>query len=419
MPLDELIVCLGAERIGTIVRSRADRRSVVFTWDSAARNESIRLSEGFAAVPGLAPDQRLVSRFFGGYLPEGSQRLAMAEQRGIRQDDLFGFLREYGGSLAGALSFRQRDEQPTYAELSPSALNRALKEAIGKRNQGTRDDSRSMIPGFQPKVLVARFGSGGWMLPHGSAHSTHILKPARPNEESRILDEHFAHELARSAGLSSYGSEIRKAGSTRYLAIERYDREVQGDQVVALHQEDAAQAMALDWVDDTAKFQDPGHPRNPQRASAYRVAEVVAGLDEEPLTAWLRQLTFRVAIGDNDGHAKNVGIIHRQGTDDVSDLYDAVPNLFQAGRVDWTLAFAVDGQFDHRKLTAEHLIREARSWGMRERDAESTVRQTLAAVADGLAHVSPHPDATPRVAEAVGHYVARLREGSMIGQFTR
>jgi hypothetical protein len=93
--------------------------------------------------------------------------------------------------------------------------------------------------------------------------------------------------------------------------IERYDRAVDGQAVTLIHQEDAAQALGLDWVDDQARFQDPSAPRDSHRPSAYRIAD------------------------------------------------DAVPNLFQDDRIDYNLALAIDGSFDHRRISAAHLIREA------------------------------------------------------------
>jgi serine/threonine-protein kinase HipA len=68
--------------------------------------------------------------------------------------------------------------------------------------------------------------------------------PSRPH---RIFDEHYSHLLAQQVGLSSFASEIRTAGRVTYLAIERFDRTIVGDQVHLHHQEDLAQAMGLDW----------------------------------------------------------------------------------------------------------------------------------------------------------------------------
>src|SRR5690606_5861528 len=82
--------------------------------------------------------------------------------------------------------------------------------------------------------------------------------------------------------------------------------------------------------------------RDPRRPSAYRIAELVGTLgDAAVVEQWVRQLVFRIVVGDNDGHAKNVGILHEAGSDRLTDLYDAVPNLFQEGRVSWDMALAI------------------------------------------------------------------------------
>lgn len=57
-----------------------------------------------------------------------------------------------------------------------------------------------MLPGFQPKLLLARFDS-----------------------------------------------ELISIGQTAFLAIERFDRVVDGTGVSLIHQEDAAQALGLGW----------------------------------------------------------------------------------------------------------------------------------------------------------------------------
>jgi serine/threonine-protein kinase HipA len=69
-----------------------------------------------------------------------------------------------------------------------------------------------------------------------------------------------------------------------------------------------------------------------------------------------------VLLGHNDAHAKNVGILHLPGRSVLADVYDAAPNLFQQGRINYDLALAVDRSFDHRRISATHLVREAERW---------------------------------------------------------
>jgi serine/threonine-protein kinase HipA len=254
-------------------------------------------------------------------------------------------------------------------------------------------------------------------MPHGAAHSTHILKPRLASRPSRIFDEHVSHDLARRVGLASFGSEILGTGDNAYLAIERFDRIV-GDGAVALvHQEDAAQALGLDWTDDDRKFQDSRRPMDPLHASAFRIAEIAATLrDPEAIVQWLRQLVFRVLVGDNDGHAKNVGILHVAATERLTDLYDAVPNLFQPDRIEWGMALAIDGEFDHRRISVERILAEAASWrALGQRRAAEAVEETLVAFRSALGVVAVPRGASPGMIDALGRNVDRLLRGDPIG----
>ncbi|MCW2896858.1 MAG: hypothetical protein JWO75_6347, partial [Actinomycetia bacterium] len=271
--------------------------------------------------------------------------------------------------------------------------------------------------GYQPKLLLARFG-GQWYLPRGRAHSTHILKPRLEGRPYGLAREHYGHALAAELGLARYQTQLVGTGTRQYLVIERYDRVVDGESVRLIHQEDAAQALGLDWVDDHAKFQDPHAPRDSRRPSAYRIAELLGSLQGEghPVADFLRRLTFTVLLGDNDAHAKNFAILHLPGRSELADVYDAVPNLFQEGRVDCNLALAIDGSFDHRRVSAVHLIHEAESWNaLRAGEAEQVVTTTLADFAKSLERVRV-PRGVPAAAAAqLAWNAERLRAGAEIG----
>ena len=82
----------------------------------------------------------------------------------------------------------------------------------------------------------------------------------------------------RNSGSRTTAQSSSAHGARQYLVIERYDRVVRGETVTLVHQEDAAQALGLDWVDDHAKFQNPEAPRDSRRPSAYRIAELLGSL---------------------------------------------------------------------------------------------------------------------------------------------
>jgi serine/threonine-protein kinase HipA len=92
-------------------------------------------------------------------------------------------LREFGSSIAGAVTIGDpqtaRRSQPRYDPVCNSDILARLRRAASDGDRGSDDQSRSMLAGSQPKLLLARF-DGQWYLPRGRAHSTHILKPSPP-----------------------------------------------------------------------------------------------------------------------------------------------------------------------------------------------------------------------------------------------
>ena len=407
--------------VGTVEPDRRNKTRVTLNVDLAYDAE-ILLSESFATIPGRRPPVDAVSNLLGGYVPEGNHREAMATKRRIDKDDLFALLREFGGSIAGAVNLRQSDEpktyRPAYEPLDDRALSTKLRQALNDSDQAIPDDSRSTLPGYQPKVLVAKFNEQ-WAYPHGRAHSTHILKPLVPARSSRIFDEHYSHLLAQRIGLSSYASEIRTAGPTTYLAIERFDRTVINGQVHLHHQEDLAQALNLDWRDTDTKFQEPNWPSDPKRATVRRIAQMLGSVPggDVAVENWLRHLTFHVAIGNNDAHAKNVALMHLSTGTELAQVYDALPNLFQAGLVKWDLALAVNEIFDHRRLSVEGILAEANSWGVIAANRASTLTsETLVALGGAITETAPPRGVSEDMIEHLQWNVRRLLAGDEIGE---
>jgi serine/threonine-protein kinase HipA len=139
-----------------------------------------------------------------------------------------------------------------------------------------------------------------------------------------------------------------------------------------------------------------------------------------PVADFLRRLTFAVLLGDSDAHAKNVGILHLPGRSVLADVYDAVPNLFQQGRINYDLALAVDGSFDHRCISTAHLVREAERWNvLGAGEAERIVMATLADFATALDHVTVPRGVHAEVVTQLAWNVERLQSGGEIGDRPR
>lgn len=417
---DRLEVRLHGEQIGWITRGTR-RERVEFEWAEGYTPGPVTLTESFGSVRPKAPPSA-ASSFFGGYALEGRQRERLTQRRGIgNPTDLYAMLREFGSSIAGAVTVTDPDTvsrtQPSYEPISDGEIIKRLQRAANDGDLGSDDQSRSMLAGLQPKLLLARF-DGNWYLPHGRAHSTHILKPRLPARPDGLAREHYGHALAAELGLARYRTELAGKGTRQYLVIERYDRAVDGQAVTLIHQEDAAQALGLDWADDHAKFQDPNAPRDSHRPSLYRIAEILGSLQGEgrPVADFLRRLTFTVLLGDNDAHAKNLAILHLPGRSVLADVYDVIPNLFQAGRIDYNLSLAIDGSFDHRRVSAAHLIREAEHWNaLGTGEPEQIITAALSDFAKALDRVTVPPGMPAATLTQLAWNLERLQAGGEIG----
>ena len=95
----------------------------------------------------------------------------------------------------------------------------------------------------------------------------------------------------------------------------------------------------------------------------------------------------------------------------------AVPDLFQKGRINCNLALAIDGSFDHRCISAGHLIREGERWNaLGVGEAERIVAITLADFAEALDSVVVPPGVPAAVTAQLAWNVERLQAGQEIGE---
>jgi len=81
------------------------------------------------------------------------------------------------------------------------------------------------------------------------------------------------------------------------------------------------------------------------------------------------------------------------------------------------LALAIDNSFDHRRISAAHLIREAERWNaLGTGEAERIVTSTLADFAKTLDRVTVPPGVPARAAVQLAWNVERLQAGGEIGE---
>lgn len=347
-------------------------------------------------------------------LPEGETRTAVEDRFGVRRGDTFALLEAIGADCAGAVSFLTEERTPNEqlaaaTPLDESDLAQAI-EDLPTRPLGVDDDVRVSLGGLQAKLLLVRLPDGRWARPTGGAPSTHIAKPDPLGFPGLVVAEAFALALARAAGIEACDFELELDwGERPVLVLRRFDREVLGETVTRVHQEDGCAALGVNPA-RLNKYQSmsPGSP------SLARLAAVLSrhGTSRpSDLAALGRAALLRVAVGDTDGHVRNYGLLHRGQTLALAPAYDVAPtSLFVSGK---SVGLWVDGQSQLSFITKGHLVRELTGWGLPARIADQLVTETLTRLIDAVpAAQDAVPSADATVVEKVGARLLRLRDGT-------
>jgi serine/threonine-protein kinase HipA len=81
------------------------------------------------------------------------------------------------------------------------------------------------------------------------------------------------------------------------------------------------------------------------------------------------------------------------------------------------MALAIDGQFDHRRISAERLMNEAKGWGaMTPRSIERTISDTFTAFSSALGSTPPPAGISPGLLDGLEWNLSRLMAGDEISQ---
>lgn len=288
------------------------------------------------------------SGFFGGILPEQSQREIVAKNLGISAKNDFAMLEQIGGECAGAVTFMRAGESlpernDRYRDLSNRELVDILKELPRRPLLAGDEDVRLSLAGAQDKVAVKVSGEK-ISIPLSGALSTHILKPANQHFEGLTFNEALCLKLARASGLSAAKAETRCIEGIDYLLVERYDRKLlekpSGEpDYERLHQEDFCQALG--FVADQ-KYQSEGGPSLKQCFDLLREVSTAPVIDIQRM---LDAVIFNYLIGNNDAHAKNFSLLYpTAGEAKFAPLYDLVCTVYYPN-LSKNIAMKIGGEY--------------------------------------------------------------------------
>jgi serine/threonine-protein kinase HipA len=352
--------------------------------------------------------------FFAGILPEQAKRETIAKNLGISAQNDFAMLDRIGGECAGAVTF-MTSGQPLpkpdyrYRALANKELAQMLRDLPRRPLMAGEEGVRLSLAGAQDKIAV-HVGESGISVPHGTAPSTHILKPAIEQYEGTVFNEAFCMQLAGKIGLNVAHTEIGKVEGIDYLLVKRYDRtEIAnlGSGAPSLrreHQEDFCQALG---IVPERKYQKEGGPSLAQCFALLREISSSAVLD---LTSLLDGVIFNFLIGNNDAHGKNFSVLYTGQTASeretrLAPLYDLLSTAYYPN-LSREMAMKLGGEYASEHVLPRHFEKFAEDAGL----ARPQVARRVAELAGNILEQIPETGIDYPVATAVARLIQKRCE---------
>ncbi|UVK49131.1 type II toxin-antitoxin system HipA family toxin (plasmid) [Mesorhizobium sp. AR07] len=296
---------------------------------------------------------RVARPFFSGLLPDEGARQRLAGALGLSAGNAFGLLKVIGGECAGALSLYPAGEAPAPSDDDEALSAERLKEIIGKLRErpllGGEEGVRLSLAGAQDKLAVIVEGETIG-LAKGGRPTTHILKPVIQALEGTVENELFCLRLAERLQLPVPRVEMRRAGDTAFLLIQRYDRaRTDGGHIERLHQEDFCQALS---VPPELKYEEEGGPGT---KSSLDLIDRACARPAADRLRFIRMLIFHYLLGNADAHGKNYALLYDGDTPNLAPLYDVVCTAAYP-RLAKKLAMAIGGRSVPDTIQLKHWL---------------------------------------------------------------
>ncbi|WP_251198511.1 HipA domain-containing protein [Anaerotardibacter muris] len=290
--------------------------------DEAQQADQLGISERLPLD--LAPyDSGEAALFFSALLPDGEVMSELVRMYQVSRNDYLALLEQLGCESVGALTFMSerlnaREYVAQYEPLDKWTAESLVTTPVRTTAQIV-SELRMSLPGAQSKVawflpedLTASSAAlNDWLVPKGTAPSTHIIKLSRKGEEDLVFNELVCSLLATACGIDAAEATLIE-GLSGALAIKRYDRIWVGDQddrrVLRLHQEDACQALGL-----------PAHfkyqPDSIEQSYIKMIGALLDDTVEDPYAGkreFAKRLVFNYLIGNAEAHLRSISLLYNE-----------------------------------------------------------------------------------------------------------
>lgn len=407
---DVLLVLLDGEVAGRLERAGDVQPTFQYT-DEYVDAGTVALSARLPIRSGPFPPDRVMPYLLG-LLPEATAvRERWAQRLQVAPNDAFGLLSTMGWDCPGAVQFC-RPEQLDDLRARSGELAAIDEAAIGERIDAlVRGDATWTMPeehwslgGQQEKFALAR-SADQWCEAHGSAATTHIIKPGIAHLKYQGLLEHLTMRAAAHVGIEVANTQYLRFGEQWALVIERFDRHADADGLVRrVHQEDLCQATGRS---PDRKYEVSG---GPTAAEMLRVISRESPQQREDRLALADFMIINLVAGAPDGHSKNLSLLRLAGGSVVAPLFDLATGLaYDSDIVDRSVALSIGGERWAGRIHARQWDRAARMLGIEP----ALLRHRATALArqfpDAFEDAASQAIGAPGLAEVVERTMPRLR----------
>jgi len=303
----ELDVFHGQHRIGHLIEDVSGAWGFAYTSDCLAGDPSNRqfLSLKFPPQHAVYKGED-VAALFRNLLPDGDVRRQIARKIGISPGNDFQLLASLGGDCLGAIKIAPPgelgNEEHEVRPLTELDLRNVVAALPLQPLLIDVEGARLTLPGDSAKIPV-QVQNDQIALTFGTALSSHIAKPAKPDVRESIMNEGFCMALAHELDLPVVRTAVRH-GAVTVLLVERFDRQLIDDKWASIHAEDFCQLMG---VSPEQKYEREGGLGVVDCVQCIKRYSVMPGAD---VRSFLRWLAFCFLIGDGGAHSKQLAIRH-------------------------------------------------------------------------------------------------------------
>lgn len=269
-----------------------------------------------------------VYNYFENLMPEESRR----EGLNVKESGLDELLKIHSSDSAGAIDIYSHDYNTNKIN-SNSFKKFTLKEISDKFKKDSRNfvktlekdiDHNFSIAGAQAK-FTCRFKDGAIYFPDAGGATTHIIKPipyhnlgiSPRDKDITPFNEFISMSIAKKIWADTPKVNLIESDGINFYCVERYDRSVDGENIVKSHQFDFCQLIGKSSSEKYEEKNGPTLAEIRENIETYCSNPIK---DSEKYYDWI---LFNMYISNIDCHSKNISlVVDDDGSVKLAPFYD-------------------------------------------------------------------------------------------------